>query len=370
MLSEPNYFDMHLYSDDLRYEDYAKTYTEIANNILDLDAFQTTDIKFGGVTAAALYFRINAVIYYLFNSVIVLRLFNILIASFTIFPIYFLAKELFNEKVAKISAFLYCCIPYYIIFSSFLFKDSLLMLLITLSLVQIIKFYKYKKYSVLKLVIPIILMHWIRFGVGELLIGIFILALINREQKNTKNIKIIRWIITIVVIGIIMMLLLFSNYSGFLNKIEIYSDYARDYQGPISFFRVDNIFQLYKLPFAWALSVILPLNFDFNVNKWSDVLSLLNYLSVFILPAFLIYWFTFKKNKLQKIILYPLLLLHLFSAATVINVPRHFYFLHFFIIICSSAYLSTLKDKRKILFIITVLLMYVLLFLLNLILIN
>ena len=66
------YIPTNLYTDDMKYEQYARIYSLYANKVIDLQAFEFTDFQMGGIVVAQLYFRLNAILFYLFNSVFVL----------------------------------------------------------------------------------------------------------------------------------------------------------------------------------------------------------------------------------------------------------------------------------------------------------
>src|SRR5699024_820394 len=132
----------HLYIDDLKYETYSKAYSVAASNWFDPNAFTYANKYIGGVAVAQFYFKLNAILYYLTNSIFYLRLSNILFSSITVIPMYLTSKELFGMKSAKISTTLWAIMPYHIIMSSFLFKDILIVLLTSVSLYLILRYYR------------------------------------------------------------------------------------------------------------------------------------------------------------------------------------------------------------------------------------
>lgn len=162
----------YLYLDDWKYESYAKLYQEIASKLIDFKAFNIVDRQMGGIVVAQLYFRFNAILYYITSSTLSLRLANILFSSLTIFPIFLITKDLFGEKEARIASLIFAFLPYHIIMSAFLFKDILIVLLMSSSLYMILRLYKYGKMNILLFLALTIPIQWLRPGIPTFLFGV------------------------------------------------------------------------------------------------------------------------------------------------------------------------------------------------------
>jgi 4-amino-4-deoxy-L-arabinose transferase-like glycosyltransferase len=338
----------YFYLDDWKYETYSVIYGDIASKIFDIDAMKLAGQQIGGIAVGQFYFRLNAIIYYMTRSVVALRLMNAFFSSLTIVPIYLLTKELFSSKEAKIASWIFALLPYHIIMSAFLFKDILIVLFMSTALYMIIKYYKYGYIKILPFLAIILPTQWLRDGIPIFLIGILCLAFLFRNYKKRKVFLIALWII-IPVFSIVFVYIFSDTLLLLYSRFEIYMNFGREHSGGINIIRIDNLKQLYKLPLTWIFSTFFPITFGFEIDSWSALMGILNYSLFFLSPAYIFFTIKYKKNKAQKLFFLPLFLLHLLVIILVINVPRHYYFLHFYIIICSSAYLSSLKTQKKIL---------------------
>lgn len=341
----------HLYIDDLKYETYAKVYSLVANNWFDSTAFKYADQYIGGVAVAQLYFRLNAILYYLTNSVLFLRIINIIFSSLTVIPMYLIPRELFGEKSAKISSVLWAIVPYHIIMSAFLFKDILIVLLTSSSLYLILRYYKTNKINVLFFLLLTIPLEWLRNGMPLFIVSILMLAFLIKKYENNmlnKYIKLLLVFSVLTVISVVLFFLFKDNINLLQKRLDIYMSLGREHSGNINFFRIDSIKQIYKLPLSWIFSTFMPLAFNTNLNNWTNVMGIFNYTLMFIAPAYIFKVLFKEKNKEEIIFLLPMLTLHLITIIAVINVPRHYYFLHFYIIIYGSGYIGNLNKKQTI----------------------
>lgn len=340
-------FEPYLYFDDWKYETYARLYEDIATSIIDLDAFKTVNRQIGGVAVAHLYFRFNAVLYYLTKSTLFLRLANILLSSLTIIPIYYISKELFGKKEAKISSVIFACLPYHIIMSAFLFKDILIVLLMSSSLYMIIKFYKYEKMNIVLFLILTIPIEWLRPGMPLFLFGVLGFAIFVKFYRKSRVSKVLTFIVAPILIFVLMRFLFIDNLQLLKSRLSIYLSHGRKHSGNINVIRIDSLSQMYKLPLTWFFSTFFPISFGLTMSDWAGVLGALNYTSIFVAPGYIFYTIFYKKDWAQRVFLYPMLALHLLVIIAVINIPRHYYFLHFYMIICSSAWLAQLGEREK-----------------------
>lgn len=348
----------HLYIDDWKYETYAKSYYEIAKCFIDMNAFNTID-KQMGVAVAQLYFRFNALLYYITNSVLFLRLANVLFASLTVFPVFLIARELFGKKEAKIASLIFTILPYHIIMSAFVFKDILIVLMMASSLYMILRFYKYGKINIPLFLILTLPIQWLRPGMPVFLFGVLAFAIFvkffNRSDTNKILIILLGAILAIVMIRFIFI----DRLEQINSRFDIYMRHGREHSGNINIIRIDSLSQMYKLPLTWVFSTFFPISFRGNISSWAGVLGVLNYTSIFIAPGYILYTIFYRKNSIQRVFFYPMLALHLLVIIAVINIPRHYYFLHFYMIICSSAYLARLKDKKALRYMIMTVTMYI-----------
>lgn len=331
----------YLYIDDWKYEEYAKIYSQISNSIIDSHAFSKTDHLMGGIKVAKLFFRYNAVLYYFCSSTIFLRICNIILSSLVIYPLVRLANELFGLKTANLAACIYTFFPYYIFMSVFVFKDNMVLLFLVSSLYQIANFYHTDQINIVKYIALSFPLMWLRDG---LFLFSFLMLVWVYYWKQPWKVR--QRILLLIPIFILISAFLFKNTLFLLfDRFNYYMKHGRSSGGGITLVRIDSVSQLYKLPLTWIFSLLLPLNTSWSINRWSDLLMLLNYIQFFLMVAYFLYIFRVDKKNIEKVFFVPLLLLHLLVIILVINIPRHYYFLHFYIIIFSSAYIAKLKTN-------------------------
>lgn len=350
----------YLYIDDWKYETYAKLYSEIASKAIDINLFNNMD-KQMGIVVAQLYFRFNAILYYLTSSVFFLRLANIIFSSLTVVPIFLISRELFGKREAKIASLIFTLLPYHIMMSAFLFKDILIVLMMSTSLYMILRFYKYGKINMILFFIVTVPLQWLRTGLPIFLFGVLGLAIFMRYFDKNKITKFIMFFIVSILVIIIMKFVFIDKLELIRSRFKLYMENGRDYSGNINIIRIDSLSEIYKLPLTWIFSTFFPISFRWNASSWYEILGLLNYISIFIGPGYIFYSIFHKKTSTQKLFFYPMLALHLLVIIAVINIPRHYYFLHFYMIICSSAYLAKLKGKAALIYMLMMVSLYIIL---------
>lgn len=336
----------YLYIDDWKYEYYANLYMQFAEKPIDFSAMRLADTALGGVNVAHFFFRYNAVLFYITSSTLALRLSNIFIGSLTVFPIYYLTKELFDERVAKTATNIFVFLPYHILMSVFVFKDIWMVFLFSSALYYVVYFFNYGRLKIIPLTILLIPLPWIRDGLALFIIMMLVWALFIKywiANPTVRN-KIFIGLIAFAIVGVFVfretLLLL-------LSRVEFYMLNGRSEGGGINLIRIDSIKQIYKLPLTWVFSTFFPISTNFEISKWSDILMLLNYTLFFISPAYIIYILFVKKEPREWMFFIPLLALHLVVIILVINIPRHYYFLHFYMIIGASAFITRLKNAKE-----------------------
>jgi len=147
---------------------------------------------------------------------------------------------------------------------------------------------------------------------------------------------------------------------SFADRVSSYQTYGRSEGGTLSLLRVDNVSELYRLPLAYAASVILPLNLAFEFTGWLDVLSALNYVFVPVGVAH-VFYLLFMRKQGPRLIVYGLVVLHSIVVVTSLGIVRHYYFLHGYVLACAARFLSGMPFKLKWGYLICVSAVYVLL---------
>lgn len=339
-------FGSFLYIDDWKYRNYAIIYNNIRTGLVDVTAMNTAGKMIGGIKVAKFFFRYNAILYSIFESTLILRLSNIIFSSLTIFPIYHLTKMIGNSKAAKISAWIFAFLPYHIIMSVFIFKDILMAFLFISALYYVFDYWVNGVLNWKMLILVLLPLPGIRDGLTLFIVGMLALLTFIKVYLRYPKYKKIFWI-TIPLLSIIMMYVFRDTLMLLLTRIDYYMMNGRNGGGGITFIRIDGLKQLYKLPLTWGFSTILPIATTFKLENWSDFLMIANYTMLFITPAYIIYILFIKKTKSEIYFFIPLLALHLLIIILVINIPRHYYFLNFYMIIGASIFISKFKNKKQ-----------------------
>ena len=122
--------------DDYRYEEGAVIYAEIAQSLFDVSAFTYAYDELGDWTghnldnpfiSTPLWYWICCVIVYLTDCRWIIRILNITLSIFTIKILYDICTLIFNKRAAVLSAKIISYFPYFVVFSCFSYKDSLIM---------------------------------------------------------------------------------------------------------------------------------------------------------------------------------------------------------------------------------------------------
>lgn len=342
-----NQLGSYLYLDDWKYEFYANIYMNISNGIFDLQAMQSTDKIIGGVNVAHFFFRYNGILLSITKSTLYFRLSNILFSSLTVLPLYHLSKEVLNERAASISAWIFAVLPYHIMMSVFTFKDILMVFLFTSSLYFLFRYYNIGKLNFIGLILVLIPLPWLRDGLSLFILLLLTLIVFIRIYKNNPKIK-KYLIITIPIFTLLALFIFRDTIILLLERVDYYMINGRVDGGGINFIRIDNLRQLYKLPLTWGFSTIFPLSTSINLSTWSGYLMLFNYSLFLIAPAYVIYMLFTKKSLREYVFFIPMLGLHLAVIILVINIPRHYYFLHFYMIMGGAAYIDRIESKTGI----------------------
>lgn len=358
----------YLYIDDWKYENYAMIYSNISNGLFDLDAMNQTDSIIGGVKVAQFFFRYNAVLYKLTNSTFLLRFSNVLISSAVVFPLNSLTREVISDKAANIATLLYIILPYHVIMSVFVFKDIMMVFFFTSALYFVVRYFKTGKLNIIGLFFSLLPLPWIRDGLALFVLLLLFLFSFFRFYDRNKNLR----VLFVIAAPIVLMVLLFvfrDTFNLLLSRVEFYMENGRVEGGGINFIRIDTLAQLYKLPFTWIFSTFFPISTDIYWTQWSDIIMNFNYTLLLISPAYILYMIFQKKSKIEWLFFLSLLGLHLAVITLVINIPRHYYFLHFYMIMGASAFFEKLKSPKPMYAYLATALIYIFMFIVAIILI-
>ena len=344
--------------DDIRYEAGAMEYAKTASSIIDPEAFKFAFAKYGDwkgyetnwFQATPLWYWVVCIVMYVTRTNLAIRLLNITLACFGIKYLYLLAELLFDKKTASLAAKLYAFLPYPVLFSCFAYKDHL-MFLSTAHLLYASYLRRYHQPFSAKRILAVLLSAFccvsIRSGVSFLLILVCLIIAFSQYLKKPKA------LISICVILLLGLWLernfVADSWDAIRYKASVYANVrAAGMDGAISIASVLGIKDFYKLPVAFLIAVITPINMKLQMLSWHDFTASLNLL---VMPpvavgAFLDIVLRKHRDAFPKLIC---LAYYCVSIIASIGIFRHYFSLLFIPIIMCAHYLSHSSFSQKVL---------------------
>lgn len=333
-------------SDDLRYEAGAFAYSQSAKSIIDISAFVDAYLSVGDNTglsdSIALWYWIMCVLMFICRNVIIVKIINIIFSVGCVALIYKLSKIAYpyNGKIAEKAAKLYAFLPYPVFFSCFLYKDQFLTLILLL-IIYIV--YKYDTiFTIRRLLFLVLLMavfSMIRSGLlPVLIVCISIILLKKSERKITFNFK----TVVLLLLTVTVSYYLFGLYAEVItHKLEAYvfdRVDSSDLKGSIiQYFLINDIQDIWKLPFSFVFTLAQPLYTGGFIINWESLVSIFNIVFIPIVVANFVY--IFKRNKGNLTLWIVIMLLYVIMLVVSMGVGRHFYYLLPFPIIFYADYM-------------------------------
>ena len=348
------------YYDDFRYEAGGEYYARVATSIIDIPAFTRAYASVGDwvgyklqnpFTSTPLWYWIVCVIMYVFKTKWVVRIFNIFFASISIFYIYDFVNNICGEEIAEKTSWLMALLPYPVIFSCFSYKDQFVMF-ITFYLLD--KAVRYKYYGSLKIrelltgVLLALLLLLTRSGLTAILLAIcFFIAFSNLLNSNEGISRKEFFIIPIALIVILLLMYRFSSTIGF--KLGYYINRHEETltNTSISFITINSFRDIYKLPFTYLFSMIMPINLFGKIDSWYAIVSNIN---IIMCPISVGAFLEIFKRKYDKAVYWGCMILYLVSIIASINIFRHYYSLIPITLMNYSSFRQKVDDKNYILY--------------------
>lgn len=334
--------------DDRRYEVGAEYYLESATSILDIKAIKSAYMRLGDstgyyfedfklfLTKGPLWYGIICVLIYIFKTKWVIRIFNIFISSLAVVLLYKLGTLIDSEKMGKRAADLLCFLPYPAMFSCFAYKDPLVMFCILYLMYKSSQWKKLNyivrdhKTDVLKIVFIGVILTMLRSGFGAVIcLCLFINAVNIEDMFGNHGIlsgKVSRKFFKICIPIIVITLVFFANYMETI--VYKFGHYTAGREAnlagaTISLLTIDSITDIYKLPFTYMFSVLMPINMFDGISSWYDIIANLNILMVPISIGAVL--FVVRRNKSDKMFFWIGMLFYVVSIVTSLNIFRHYY---------------------------------------------
>lgn len=352
--------DSYSSNDDVRFETGGMYYAENAKSIIDFPTFKQAYGNVGDwigyktgsfFSTLALWYWIVCIILYLTKHVIFVRLFNIIIASLSCFVLYNFVNVAYDSRIAMRATRLLMYLPYPVVFSCFAYRDSLIMcltlyLLFKSSLYQ--KNGKFQKVSEwIAFVISAIILLLLRSGISIIFIALcFFIMFSNRITK--KRIK-TRYLIIIPIVLILGIFLVYKFGGQIIYKVNVYiiGNVSSRQEGTIGLLNINGIRDIYKIPFAYLFSVIMPIGLGKGFGSWAEIVGNLNIIMVFIAVGSLL--FVFKKEKRNNTVYWSCMAYYLISVIASLGIFRHYYSVLPFAYIAYSEFRQSATKNEKLL---------------------
>ena len=233
--------------DDYKYIYFAETYRDVAYSIWDYEAFVNASASVRHYVENSLdnlWFAFLAVTIYIVRYEWIIRIINILFAGISVYLLYDLAEKVYDRRVAAFASKLLAYLPYPVIFSCYIFKDQFVMFLLLLELrfiwqckegiYMIFNSIKGKKLSIYTLATFILLACIVIFE------GDFLISSVTYKLN------------------------------AYLSNRDFYASRI------IRYMSINEITDIYRLPFSYALISILPLNLSIPLTTWYGIITKVN----------------------------------------------------------------------------------------------
>ena len=266
--------------DDYKYIYFAETYRDVAYSIWDYEAFVNASASVRHYVENSLdnlWFAFLAVTIYIVRYEWIIRIINILFAGISVYLLYDLAEKVYDRRVAAFASKLLAYLPYPVIFSCYIFKDQFVMFLLLLELRFIWQCKEaktgFKDYIFALLVLIVI--RYTRSGLDILLILFFGIYMIFNSIKGKKL-----SIYTLATFILLACIVIFEGdflISSVTYKLNAYLS-NRDFYASriIRYMSINEITDIYRLPFSYALISILPLNLSIPLTTWYGIITKVN----------------------------------------------------------------------------------------------
>lgn len=92
--------------------------------------------------------------------------------------------------------------------------------------------------------------------------------------------------------------------------------------GALKYLNINGIRDIYKLPFTYMFSVIMPISLNNEIVGWADIIGHINIIMVFISTGSLMYAFMYKRTPL---VYWACIAYYLVSIVASLGIFRHYF---------------------------------------------
>ena len=282
---EEGFIESSTYYDDYRYEQGAFEYAEKANSLIDISAFTAAYATVGDwvgyhfienpLDSSPLWYWIVCIVTYIFRIKWIIRILNVILASLAIVFVGEFANMLCSKKATNMAIFLLTFLPYPVIFSCFAYKDQLIMLCTFYLLYVAMQYRLYariNKIQTIIFVIAAIILLFTRGGLTAVVLALCAyIAFIKSFRLKIRKKQII--LLILVVAGLVAVIS--RSFDTILFKMQYYFTRHKETLGgtTIRFITINGLGDIYKLPFTYIFSIIMPIHLFGNIKSWYSIVA-------------------------------------------------------------------------------------------------
>ena len=275
--------------DDWRYLAGGMYFAEHASSLFDFSAFTEAYGQYGDWVGynlnnpfgkAVLWYLIVCFVMYYTKTKWSVILLNIILAVWSIKYIYKFAELIYGEKTALLASKLYAFLPYPIVFCCFGYKEELVMFC-TFYLLYVSAKFRYfshlKRREWVALFTASIVLMGIRSGISLVLLMLCGVIMFYKNISSIMHPKTKIFLLTI--LATVLGGLLFLKFRGVIvHKLNAYlgvSNSSRE-SSIISLLMINGVTDIWKIPFSYMFSILMPFSLFSELTSWSSVISNLN----------------------------------------------------------------------------------------------
>jgi len=282
------------------------------------------DLSFIDDSIAPFVYLSGFVYYFFGNNIIFGKLLNLVFHIISAFLVYKITELLFEKRIAIISLFMFLLLPSINIWSLFFLRESMIIMMLLLSLLFIIKFYKTNNFVFVIISLFFSYIYYVmREHIGILLVLIVIFLFLIKIKRSYS-------VIIILLLVFVVLLLnynIIDNYSPkyMIDSIIHERNFVAEEGGTsrfLDYYKTNNFIDLLLyLPMGIIYFLFAP--FPWNVNSTMMMLYFIDSLIFYLLFPFMIYgiYSALKtKDRLLYCILIFMFLVAIFYALIEVNV--------------------------------------------------
>lgn len=345
-------------SDDWKYEMGAVLFEKNASNILDVKTFtwafnslDSTDWTgyhlANPISDSVLWYLIVCLLVWITKTKYSIRILNIILAAISLKYIYNFANRIWGENVASKAVKLFTYLPYPVVFCCFGYKEELVLFCTFYLLSHSVDYridQKFQISGIVKMILVAVLLMGIRSGISLILFAVCLaIMFIPEPSRSTKLSK--KKLMPFILMLIIMVIAFIRFGGAIIYKAGRYFGGKGGGTDTISILMINRITDIWKLPFSYMFSIIMPISLFKPLDSWLSLIDNLNIIMVPISVGCMLY--LVMKRKSSKIVYWGTFAYYLIYVITSLNYFRQYASLLPLNLIYYSAFSINTKVREK-----------------------